>query len=150
MKDDLIKRNLAISYATSGLILRRVDGEDWIRISEVKQSLNDVPTVESRLIANVSFDEDKLKEIVQAEVIEKIKSGELVIKDERPQGKWIFHNDYNESCRYGCNQCGNLTNIGSNFCPNCGVRMNIDKLQHKCHTLSRNKTTCDVCGAKLE
>ena len=38
-------------------------------------------------------------------------------------GKWIFHKDYNESCRYGCNQCGNLNNIPHNFCPNCGVKM---------------------------
>lgn len=44
-------------------------------------------------------------------------------KYELPQGKWIFYKDFNESCRYGCNQCGNLTNIPSNFCPNCGVRM---------------------------
>lgn len=41
----------------------------------------------------------------------------------RPQGKWIFHKDFNESCRYGCNQCGNLNNIPSNFCPNCGAKM---------------------------
>lgn len=38
-------------------------------------------------------------------------------------GKWIFHADFHESIRYGCNQCGNLTNIPSNFCPNCGKRM---------------------------
>ncbi len=43
--------------------------------------------------------------------------------EEKPQGKWIFHKDYNESCRYGCNQCGNLTNIPNNFCPNCGAMM---------------------------
>ena len=47
MKEDVIKRNLAIAYATSGIV-RRIDGEDWIRISEVKQSLQDVPTVEER------------------------------------------------------------------------------------------------------
>lgn len=38
-------------------------------------------------------------------------------------GKWIFHKDYHENCRYGCNQCGNLNNIPSNFCPNCGAKM---------------------------
>jgi len=53
--------------------------------------IDNAPTVEVEpekiAIANVSFDENKLKEIVQTEVIEKIKSGELVIKDERPQGE---------------------------------------------------------------
>lgn len=48
---------------------------------------------------------------------------ELINNTESPQGKWIFHKDYNESCRYGCNQCGNLTNIPGNFCPNCGAKM---------------------------
>ena len=46
--------------------------------------------------------------------------------EERPQedcGQWIKHEDFNDSIKYGCNQCGNLTNIPSNFCPNCGKRM---------------------------
>lgn len=38
-------------------------------------------------------------------------------------GKWIFHKYFNAGCRYGCNQCGNLANVPSNFCPNCGKRM---------------------------
>lgn len=38
-------------------------------------------------------------------------------------GKWIFHKDFNDSIKYGCNQCGNLANIPSNFCPNCGAKM---------------------------
>lgn len=42
---------------------------------------------------------------------------------EQPKGKWIIHNDYNENCRYGCDQCGNLTNRNSSFCPDCGARM---------------------------
>lgn len=49
---------------------------------------------------------------------------ELAIKalEDRPQGEWIFHKDYNER-KYGCNQCGNLNNIPSKYCPNCGVKM---------------------------
>ena len=52
--------------------------------------IDNAPTAEPEkvLVANVTFDEDKLKEIVQTEVIDKIKSGELVIKtEERPQGE---------------------------------------------------------------
>lgn len=45
------------------------------------------------------------------------------IKNQEDCGKWIFHKDFNDSIKYGCNQCGNLTNIPSNFCPNCGKRM---------------------------
>lgn len=44
-------------------------------------------------------------------------------KEKEDCGKWIFHEDFNDSIKYGCNQCGNLTNIPSNFCPNCGKRM---------------------------
>lgn len=46
-----------------------------------------------------------------------------LVNEERPKGKWIIHNDYNENCRYGCDQCGNLTNRNSGFCPDCGARM---------------------------
>lgn len=49
------------------------------------------------------------------------------VETENPQkedcGKWIIHEDFNTGCRYGCNQCGNLANVPSNFCPNCGKRM---------------------------
>ena len=45
------------------------------------------------------------------------------LMDLRPkeEGKWIIHD--RENLKYGCNQCGNLTNINSNFCPNCGADM---------------------------
>lgn len=45
LQGDVISRNLAIAYAKSGLI-RRNGGENWIRVSEVVQSLKDVPTTE--------------------------------------------------------------------------------------------------------
>ena len=48
---------------------------------------------------------------------------EIIIPLTRSVGKWIFHKDYHESVRYGCNQCGNLNNTPGNFCPNCGSYM---------------------------
>lgn len=82
MNGDLISRSALIQHAYSAV----VDGveKDIIDLSDV----DNAPTVEPEktLIANVNFDENKLKEIVQTEVINKIKSGELVLKDERPQG----------------------------------------------------------------
>lgn len=70
-----------------------------------------------------TISDEELKKIIKyrTEMCIAILNGE-----ERPQGKWIFHKDFNESCRYGCNQCGNLNNISSNFCPNCGADMRGD------------------------
>lgn len=50
-------------------------------IREVMEIIDNAPPVEPEkvLVANVTFNENKLKEIIQTEVIEKIKSGELVI-----------------------------------------------------------------------
>lgn len=48
--------------------------------------------------------------------LETVKSAESV----EIIGEWIKHEDYNDSIKYGCSRCGNLTNIPSNFCPNCG------------------------------
>lgn len=75
---------------------------------------------EKVLIANVTFDEDKLKEIVQTEVIEKIKSGELVLKDKRPQGEWGKHGE----CPF-CSYVRQWEN--DKFCGNCGAQMNKER-----------------------
>ena len=81
-KGDLISRE-ALRKAFHGRIYY-FDKSSW---DEANALIDNAPPVEPEkvLFANVTFDEDKLKEIVQTEVIEKIKSGELVIKDERPQ-----------------------------------------------------------------
>ena len=71
-------------------------------------------------------DEDYIRKapmVSNIETVEALKTAIKALQNERPQGKWIFHKDFNESCRYGCNQCGNLTNIPSIFCPNCGADM---------------------------
>jgi len=91
MNNDLIKRNLAISYAASGLI-RRIDGEEWIRISEVKQSLNDVPKEPQdcsdckRYVSpyfEVKFDKEQMKELV-----DKAKE-EVLASIDIQQAEWI-------------------------------------------------------------
>lgn len=52
-------------------------------------------------------------------------------KEKEDCGKWIFHEDFNDSIKYGCNQCGNLANIKSRFCPNCGKRMYLTGAQYE-------------------
>ena len=112
MNNDLIKRSLAISYAISGLV-RRIDGEDWIRTSEVKQSLNDVPTVEAYtsedLAKYISTTEDLVRE-----------------KLERPQGEWIAKEETPASVSYYCSVCKAEGVPITPFCPWCGAYMKGD------------------------
>lgn len=45
MNDDTIYRQAAIAYAISGLT-REFEGEKWIRVSEVRESLQIIPSTE--------------------------------------------------------------------------------------------------------
>ena len=45
MNDDTISRQAAIAYAISGMT-REFDGEKWIRVSEVRESLQTMPSAE--------------------------------------------------------------------------------------------------------
>ncbi|MBP5597855.1 MAG: hypothetical protein J6Y02_20980 [Pseudobutyrivibrio sp.] len=91
--------------------------ENYTSLNPVSHCLliDNAPTVENITVFCENADEKAI-----ADMKEELQK---VIDDSRSQGKWIFHKDYNESCRYGCNQCGNLTNIPGNFCPNCGAMM---------------------------
>ena len=47
-------------------------------------------------------------------------------KNERPHGKWIY------KCCYGdeypqCSNCGEINDVITNFCPDCGADMRSDK-----------------------
>lgn len=133
MNNDLISRSKAIEelnylkhigYDNSCVMkLQNMEIQRCISVIE------DVPAVEPKkvLVANVTFDEDKLKDIVQTEVIEKIKSGELVIKDERPKGEWTSRETdgtlYPFWERYECSVCKAYGSCNDNFCPNCGADM---------------------------
>ena len=132
MNNDLISRD-ALKKAIKEKLGVYIDGTLNNRL--LFGIIDNAPTVDAEklLVANVTFDENKLKEIVQTEVIEKIKSGELVIKDERPQGEWARHDEW-----VGGEYVGGFYHVGcpcidletayyskwrTHFCPNCGVSM---------------------------
>ena len=128
MNNDLISRS-ALKKALRNPNDKRYLSESIISL--VFDRIDDTPTVEPEkvLVANVTFDEDKLKEIVHTEVIEKIKSGELVISsEERPQGEWIeqkLRNDIVVKYAFKCSKCkqDNGLYYRTDFCPNCGAKM---------------------------
>lgn len=99
------------------------DAAKWDECDRILFMLDNAPTIEPEKIAvaNVTFDEDKLKEIIQTEVIDKIKSGELVLQEkERPKGHWILHQD---SKTWECSECNCYKVMSSNYCPDCGADM---------------------------
>lgn len=91
--------------------------------------IDNAPTVDTEkvLVANVTFDEDKLKEIVQTEVIDKIKNGELVIKGERSKGEWVCKTKSTfpqyQPDEYKCPFCSHIENRKTKFCCECGADM---------------------------
>lgn len=117
MNNDLISRNLAISYAVSGLV-RRIDEEDWIRVSEVKQNINNAPTV------SFIISPDYVTEL-QNHNKELIKRLEEV---ERPQGEWIKINSLgNGNAQYMCSNCNHGDEQAESqevpYCWHCGAKM---------------------------
>ena len=121
MNNDLISRE-ALKNAVEKRIWYIAPAYD-----EIMSIIDNAPAVEPEkvLFANVTFDEDKLKDLVQTEVIDKIKSGELVIKDERPQGKWgkwVISEIQCPNCfEYFQTDCYSTEELKK--CPNCGADM---------------------------
>lgn len=90
--------------------------------------IDNAPTVEPEVkkvpIASVTFDTEKLKELTDG-IVESIKSGELLLQDERPKGEWkrIIEEDNDIECSI----CGfQEDGMRWNFCPNCGADMRGD------------------------
>ena len=78
------------------------------------------------VIAQITFDEEKLREIVK-EAVERFKE-EYEIAD-RPQGKWkakSFHEYFCHNCGFSFDvmKCEFLENM--KYCPNCGVPKGAD------------------------
>lgn len=51
--------------------------------------------------------------------------GYLKGKEERPQGKWIYHEEWETEggCGYECSCCGRTYDYDMNFCGYCGADM---------------------------
>ena len=105
MSNDLISRSE----------LRKVVGEKLVDLSIVQQELPDKSLVDT-IAYNVGI-KDCLQEIDNAPAVE----------PERSQGEWINGGKdvtgqyfYDE---YICNKCFTIRTDKSNFCPNCGVKM---------------------------
>ena len=89
----------------------------------VSELINKQPTIEpkTKVIAPITFDEDKLREIVH-EAVERIKEEYDIV--DRPKGEWIFRREFVEDTPftgYRCSNCNYWQGMGAwNFCPNCG------------------------------
>lgn len=117
-KGDLISRNALIQHAYSAV----VDGveKDIIDLSDVDNAPTIEPEVKKVPIASVTFGTEKLKELTD-EIVERIKNGEIVLQDERPQGEWIDVNG--DGSLWKCSNCGEKSCCKGNYCPDCGARM---------------------------
>lgn len=111
------------AFATSKHIKETTSGLDIMEMLSIKEIIDNAPELgyEDGVLSveNATRRAIELEEAYNNGWSDGFSEGE----NERPQGEWIFHKDYNEGCRYGCNQCGNLNNIPHNFCPNCGAYM---------------------------
>ena len=108
MSEDLIRRSDAIKVAK----------EFWYK-PDIAGALAELPTIKpkTKVIAQVTFDEEKLREIVK-EAVERIKE-EYEIAD-RPQGEWI---DDDFVGQYRCSECDYYAIDEYDYCPNCGSKM---------------------------
>ena len=111
-KDHHCKRTCDISHAKN---FRLVPGVTPISYEEVDE----------HCIANFSFDREQLEKIVEERVIKPIKNGELVIKEESPQGNW-----------------GNWI-ISEIRCPDC-----LEYFQTDCYS-KEELNKCPCCGADM-
>jgi len=103
--------------------------------------INNAPTVEPEKIpvCNLTFDEDKLKEIVD-KLKNEIISGEIVLHtdNERLRGNWIVKDIYPYKYSYTCECCkkeyigninGEIAVCDFNYCPKCGAMMHTEEYE---------------------
>ena len=131
--DDSISRQAAIDALADMHCKSDEDGYVWIIRSDAWARIDALPSVTpTKIVAQINFDNAKLKEIAD----EAVKRLEEELEPKRKTGKWnAYYHGINEtpSFTYSCNQCGYSAPYGLyggkysqkkwNFCPNCGARM---------------------------
>ena len=132
--DDLIRKQDAIDALNKEMEACKMPDERPVRfgLRMARNFVQDMPSAEpkSHVIANITFDEEKLKEIC-ANAVQEIKSS---AQPERKTGRWIF-NQYDANPRIGnwhCSECGQITIMPHhvfNYCPHCGAKMEVEHEQ---------------------
>lgn len=133
MMNDLIRREDIRTALKENVI--EMGGDDWcepgVHCGDIDAIVNSVPSTDrpKKVVAQIIFDEEKLREIVK-EAVERFKE-EYEITD-RPQGEWIEDyngNGWNDYWDYTCSNCGkkyeraDAVLYKANYCPNCGAQM---------------------------
>lgn len=121
MSEDLIRRSDAI---------KAINGVGWLEDAEYEERILAIPTIEpkTKVVAQVTFDEEKLREIVK-EAVERFKEEyEIELK----RGEWKpFDLTWGRSIWY-CTACEESTEVPCDiwehkpiykYCPNCGAEM---------------------------
>jgi len=116
--------------------------ETWDELYDsVLNEIDNAPTVEPQKIpvCNLTFDEDKLKEIVD-KLKNEIINGEIVLHtdNERLRGNWIVKDIYPYKYSYTCECCkkeyigninGEIAVCDFNYCPKCGAMMHTEEYE---------------------
>ena len=113
--NDLISREAAIAHAISGRT-RELEGEKWIRVSEVRESLQTMPSAQSNIARDI------------ATIIENEKDMRVLLNAQpsaERHGRWII---YTVSPWDGedvkCSVCGEKGCAPYwDYCPHCGSQM---------------------------
>lgn len=95
--------------------------EDLIKRADAIEAYSDIYWIDDRL--NIAFREELDK------IDEKIRNIPTVEIAGRPQGEWLdtgkdpSHSHPLTAIWYRCSECGDGTNTKTNYCPNCGAKM---------------------------
>lgn len=132
---DLISRQAAIDALNEVSKHYTDKGREWHpHVDFMVQAIEDLPSADipTKIVAQITFDEEKLREIVK-KAVERLKE-EYEITD-RPTGKWLksdgtlYEGKPDGSC--WCSECGTWLvasdeyDVSDNFCPHCGAKMGV-------------------------